>query len=1211
MKLRYNPFLALLAIAPVAPAADYYYDANGNTSTAVGGTGNWSGSVWRDGSTTGTLGSWVDGNTARFSATSIVTLDQNAAPAGINFGGINCDIRGSGANALTFSGGIITNSATTSGFQGHDLTGLLAGSVIFNPTSGNLAGASTFVVKANNTGLTSVELKAETTTLPITALPNANMIIDDVGALGPATTSVKLTSGVLNIGALTTQQIGSATNNGSGGSLNLNAWNTELAGGVIRSRVGANTWNGPVSVTANSGLLTRPAAGVKLTLAGNINLNANTLTLSPTSPSDGIVLSGNISGSGGGITQANSALTSAGTAAATTTSTISGTNTYTGPTQINVGRLNLTGSLTSNLTMATGTTLTGEGSTTGSLNFGTTNDFFLDPNTPATHFQAGSINASTSTVAIKLTGPSPVVTDMVVMESTGGPINGLISNFTFTGRGSLSFNPGGTQLLFTYTPATLIWKGNDVTNPTFWDGATLNWLNGGSPDAFQTNDLVVFNDTATSFNVAVQGATIEPGSITFDNSTNDYTLGGSPIIGSGTFTKNGTAKVTVTTNNTFTGLATINAGTVALGDGSGIAGSLGTNPALTNNGALETNFNAARIIDQVIGGTGSFTQKGVGAVTLAVDNTYSGGTTIDSGATLQIGNGGLFGSVVGNIVTNGTLTFNRGDGGTFANNISGSGGIFKALNTGATATLTGNNTFDGPVEITNGSLVAGSNTALGSTVGETTISASGGRLELANGVTITGETINVFGSGALFNGSLMAQANATATWAGPVVLASTDARLGAAAGGTLIVSGSISDGVGTALNIGAGTGGSATVRISGSTKTYGGATNIVRGTLQLGASNVLPAGTTLDVDNANAAENSIFDLNGFTPGGAALPRTSAGGGAGAGIVTNTSGTPSTLTLTQAAPTTYSGRITGNLALVHNGAGTLTLSGTQVDHLRNTTVNGGITIAAGSQITLTPTTNGVTNSIGGSGTLTLDGKLTLNLATTDATHGNSWNLINTGTLTEIYNPTTFSVNSSLGAFTESIATPGTWKLVNGINEWTFVESSGVLSVGPISDPFTPWIDSFFPAETNPAIIGKTADPDNDGVDNLTEFALNGDPDDGSNNGLTTLVLQDTAAPAGNELTLVAAVRDGASFSAAGTTQTATLDGVVYTIEGSLDLAFSPGSAVTTVGSGSEAAPAGTSLPAITGSAWEYRTFRLDASEGLSGKGFLRAKIEAAP
>ncbi|TAE72936.1 MAG: hypothetical protein EAZ65_04795 [Verrucomicrobia bacterium] len=109
----------------------------------------------------------------------------------------------------------------------------------------------------------------------------------------------------------------------------------------------------------------------------------------------------------------------------------------------------------------------------------------------------------------------------------------------------------------------------------------------------------------------------------------------------------------------------------------------------------------------------------------------------------------------------------------------------------------------------------------------------------------------------------------------------------------------------------------------------------------------------------------------------------------------------------------------------------------------------------------------------------------------------------------------------------------------------------------------------------------------------------------------MLVQDASAPVGNELTLIAAIRDGAVFaSGTGDVQTATVDGVVYSIEGSTDLSF-PGSAVSSIGTASEAVPAGTSLPTLTGSGWEYRTFKLDASEGLSGKGFLRVKVTAAP
>ena len=44
------------------------------------------------------------------------------------------------------------------------------------------------------------------------------------------------------------------------------------------------------------------------------------------------------------------------------------------------------------------------------------------------------------------------------------------------------------------------------------------------------------------------------------------------------------------------------------------------------------------------------TVQGGGTVTFTGANTYSGGTTIN-GATLQLGNGGASGSIVGDVVT--------------------------------------------------------------------------------------------------------------------------------------------------------------------------------------------------------------------------------------------------------------------------------------------------------------------------------------------------------------------------------------------------------------------------------------------------------------------------------------------------------------------------------------------------------------------------------
>ena len=123
-----------------------------------------------------------------------------------------------------------------------------------------------------------------------------------------------------------------------------------------------------------------------------------------------------------------------------------------------------------------------------------------------------------------------------------------------------------------------------------------------------------------------------------------------------------------------------------------------------------------------------------------------------------------------------------------------------------------------------------------------------------------------------------------------------------------------------------------------------------------------------------------------------------------------------------------------------------------------------------------------------------------------------------------------------------------------------------------------------------------DPDNDGVPNLAEFAFNGDPNNPADRGTISHALADTDSNSQDELTLTIAVRAGATFAAgANGTQTATVGTLTYTVEGSLDLAAFA-SSVSWVGSAASGDPD-----------WELHTFRLDASQGLPGKGFLRVKV----
>ncbi|MFN5790632.1 MAG: autotransporter-associated beta strand repeat-containing protein, partial [Bacteroidota bacterium] len=88
----------------------------------------------------------------------------------------------------------------------------------------------------------------------------------------------------------------------------------------------------------------------------------------------------------------------------------------------------------------------------------------------------------------------------------------------------------------------------------------------------------------------------------------------------------------------------------------------------------------------------------VGApITLLGNNTHSGIITIAKDSSLLIGNGGTSGSIAGNVVNYGRLTFNRSDSSNYRGVISGSGTLIKSGQ--SPLLLTGANTYTGPTVI--------------------------------------------------------------------------------------------------------------------------------------------------------------------------------------------------------------------------------------------------------------------------------------------------------------------------------------------------------------------------------------------------------------------------------------------------------------------------------------------------------------------------------
>jgi hypothetical protein len=132
-------------------------------------------------------------------------------------------------------------------------------------------------------------------------------------------------------------------------------------------------------------------------------------------------------------------------------------------------------------------------------------------------------------------------------------------------------------------------------------------------------------------------------------------------------------------------------------------------------------------------------------------------------------------------------------------------------------------------------------------------------------------------------------------------------------------------------------------------------------------------------------------------------------------------------------------------------------------------------------------------------------------------------------------------------------------------------------------------------------GVSDDPDGDGNLNIKEFALNGDPLSGINDGKQRVLIEEVSGT--NYFTYTFPVRNGAVFTANGELS-ATVDGLVYSVAGAFDLIAFGNHTV-------EQVPASDiGLPALN-PGWSYRTFRLNRDISNPTWGFVRLRIGATP
>ena len=314
-----------------------------------------------------------------------------------------------------------------------------------------------------------------------------------------------------------------------------NAAETRTGGGSL-----INNGTGTLKVTGTVG------GGVLRFNEARPSVTVNrTLTLGGTSDIEilGSILDNNTAGNGTiNVTKTGS----------NTVTLLGKSNTYTGNTSVNEGILNINGTYSSNIAVASGANLGGEGTTSGNIIFnGTTHTILVDGMTAGALGTTGTgqfdLTAVTGNVTIDLQNKAGAGAFDVIVYGNGTNVGfNDTSKFTVT-NAPTSARGAGAGLAFTSTAITYdagyqakTWAGTDGTNPTFWDvNTTENWT-GGTDSLFFEGDSVTFDDSGSSTNVVVQGD-VRVGNMTVNPelATNDYNISGGNITIDGTMTLGG------------------------------------------------------------------------------------------------------------------------------------------------------------------------------------------------------------------------------------------------------------------------------------------------------------------------------------------------------------------------------------------------------------------------------------------------------------------------------------------------------------------------------------------------------------------------------------------------------------------------------------------------------------------------------------------------
>jgi autotransporter-associated beta strand protein len=726
-------------------------------------------------------------------------------------------------------------------------------------------------------------------------------------------------------------------------------------------------------------------------LDGNLNLDHSLANTGTAGVERALILSGNISGTGGlTVTQASGVGVSM--------ARLTGTGSYTGGTRVDSGTLELapTARLTASgvtvdaggtlvnsstalgaaITVESGGALAGEG-VSGPLAFlAGTATFSFDPTTPGA-FSAASVavDAAARVLLTPATGGTTGVTSLVMTNVAGFSGGTVPSPFVPAERGTLAVSGSGTQLTFTPTAAlAVVWSGTSLARPTAWNTAdTANWSSGGLSERYYNGDQVTFDDSAAATTVSIDDASVGPSLVTFANASKDYSLSGGTLVTAGGVTKAGAGNVTLAGGLEAGGDVVVSAGALALnGTANAFVGLTVTGGTLSLAPARNT-FTTGSIT--VTGGELRFQGAANGAVAGVLGQrpvTLGPGRITYSGTAVQTNDEQTFAMAADGAVVSvdapGTTTWRIGGKVTGPGNWTKSG--TGTLSLGRNTNVGVGNDFTGRLSVTEGmldirqsdSLGASGSTANGTEVVNASLLLQNFGQTTGSGITVA-ESLSFSGTSSVvshvqedktFINRLTGPLAVTGTLG---IAATSGTAVTAAASMTFVVDSELSTGPGSRLELGSVgpapfvfTAARQPLLINGVVSGGASLVTTASGTYTLAAANTYsgdtrPQAGTLVLTNTAALAGSTVDLRLGDTGTIAF---AAGGGSYrlGGLAGDRSVDAAGIELVvggNGASTTYSGTIVSG-RLVKTGTGTLRLASANAVS-GTTTVNGGTLTAA--------------------------------------------------------------------------------------------------------------------------------------------------------------------------------------------------------------------------------------------------------------------------